>query len=63
MAERFCTRVGIIHHGELIATGSMQEIKDRAAAGSSLENAFLKITDDADQQAPVSSQPSVKAAA
>jgi len=49
MAERFCSRVGIIHHGDLIATGTLQEIKDSAASGGSLEDALLKITDEADQ--------------
>jgi ABC-2 type transport system ATP-binding protein len=63
MAERFCHRVGIIHHGELIATGSLQDIKDRSAAGSSLEDAFLKITDEADRQAGVPEQAQALAAA
>jgi ABC-2 type transport system ATP-binding protein len=63
MAERFCSRVGIIHHGELIATGSLQEIKDSVASGGSLEEAFLKITDEADQGAPMSAPSLVRAAA
>lgn len=46
MAERFCSRIGIIHHGELITTGSLQEIKQDAAAGGSLEQAFLNLTDE-----------------
>ncbi|HEX8957761.1 MAG TPA: ABC transporter ATP-binding protein [Burkholderiaceae bacterium] len=63
MAERFCHRVGIIHHGELIATGSLQDIRDRAASGSSLEEAFLKITDEGDRQASAPGQPANMVAA
>ncbi len=51
MAERMCDRVGIIHHGALAATGTLDELRGAAAAGSSLEQIFLKITDAAGEQA------------
>jgi len=63
MAEHFCSRVGIIHHGELIATGSLQEIKDSVSSGGSLEQAFLKITDEVDQSAPMPAYSLARAAA
>jgi ABC-2 type transport system ATP-binding protein len=47
MAEKLCDRVGIIHHGALVATGTLDEIRASAAADGSLEDLFLKITDDA----------------
>jgi ABC-2 type transport system ATP-binding protein len=53
MAERMCGRVGIIHRGELVATGTLEEIRERAASGGSLEEVFLKITSDAAGEPPV----------
>ncbi len=47
MAEKLCDRVGIIHHGALVATGSLEDIRASASANGSLEDVFLKITDDA----------------
>jgi ABC-2 type transport system ATP-binding protein len=44
MAERMCHRVGIIHRGALVATGTLEQLRDNAS--SSLEEVFLKITDE-----------------
>ncbi|HEY0065089.1 MAG TPA: ABC transporter ATP-binding protein [Telluria sp.] len=52
MAEKLCDRVGIIHHGALVATGSLDDIRATAASDGSLEDVFLKITDDAAASAP-----------
>ncbi|MYN15374.1 ATP-binding cassette domain-containing protein [Rugamonas sp. FT107W] len=46
MAEKLCDRVGIIHHGQLVATGTLDEIRAEASASGSLEDVFLKITDE-----------------
>jgi ABC-2 type transport system ATP-binding protein len=46
MAERLCDRVGIIHRGALAATGTLDEIRASASSDGSLEEVFLKITDD-----------------
>ncbi|MES2300105.1 MAG: ABC transporter ATP-binding protein [Pseudomonadota bacterium] len=51
MAEKLCDRVGIIHRGALVATGTLDEIRSEAAADGSLEEVFLKITDDASETA------------
>lgn len=51
MAERLCDRVGIIHRGALVASGSLDELRGAASADSSLEQVFLKITDAAGEQA------------
>ena len=42
-AEKVCNRIGMIHHGRLLAEGSLEEL--RAAYGEeSLEDIFLKLT-------------------
>jgi ABC-2 type transport system ATP-binding protein len=46
MAERLCSRIGIIHHGQLVATGSPQELKDKVTAGGTLEQVFLAVTEE-----------------
>jgi ABC-2 type transport system ATP-binding protein len=46
MAERLCSRIGIIHHGELVATGSPQELKEKVTAGGTLEEVFLAVTEE-----------------
>lgn len=45
MVERFCTRVGIISNGKLIAEGNLEELKKKAFGGgeASLEEVFLKL--------------------
>jgi ABC-2 type transport system ATP-binding protein len=44
MAERLCTRVGIIHEGALVAVGPLRDLKQQLAPGGSLEEVFLKVT-------------------
>jgi ABC-2 type transport system ATP-binding protein len=46
MAERLCSRIGIIHHGQLVATGSPQELKEKVTAGGTLEQVFLAVTEE-----------------
>ena len=50
MAEKLCDRVGIIHRGELVATGTLDEIRAESSASGSLEDVFLKITDEAAEE-------------
>ncbi|OGH55852.1 MAG: hypothetical protein A3G34_00335 [Candidatus Lindowbacteria bacterium RIFCSPLOWO2_12_FULL_62_27] len=45
MAESVATRIGILHHGRLLAEGSVPEIRDRARSGT-LEEAFLSLTEE-----------------
>jgi len=44
MAERLCSRVGIIHKGELVAVGALQALQEKVVPGGSLEEVFLKVT-------------------
>jgi ABC-2 type transport system ATP-binding protein len=52
MAEKLCDRVGIIHRGALVATGTLDDIRAHASADGSLEEVFLKITDDSSEPSP-----------
>src|SRR5207302_5231970 len=45
IAERMCTRLGIIDHGRLLALGSLQELRHQVGHdGQSLEQIFLDLT-------------------
>jgi ABC-2 type transport system ATP-binding protein len=44
MAERLCSRLGIIHKGELVAVGALGALRERVVPGGSLEEVFLKVT-------------------
>lgn len=45
IAERMCTRVGIVDRGHLVASGTMQELRAQAREDSAtLEDIFLKLT-------------------
>ncbi len=44
VAEKLCDRVGIIHHGKLLAEGSPDELRHRMG-DESLEDVFLEMTE------------------
>jgi ABC-2 type transport system ATP-binding protein len=44
VAEKLCDRIAIIHHGRLVACGTMEELR-ATAAGQSLETIFLEATE------------------
>jgi ABC-2 type transport system ATP-binding protein len=47
VAEDLCNRIGIIHRGSLIATGSLDELRQMARVqASDLEAVFLKLTEE-----------------
>ena len=48
MAEKLCSRVGIINRGQLVATGTMDELRSTLAHDGSLEELFLQITDNSE---------------
>ena len=46
IAEEVCDRIGIIYKGKLIALGTLEELRERAAAGNiGLEEIFLRLTE------------------
>ncbi|HLS07254.1 MAG TPA: ABC transporter ATP-binding protein [Bacillota bacterium] len=52
IAEQMCDRVGIINEGELLALGTIDELRERGGqTGASLEEIFLQLTGDQAQQA------------
>jgi ABC-2 type transport system ATP-binding protein len=44
MAQRVCSRVGIIDRGDLVAAGPLKELQEKVVPGGSLEEVFLKVT-------------------
>jgi ABC-2 type transport system ATP-binding protein len=52
IAERMCDRIGIINKGQLVAVGSMEELRTRNQTGqTSLEDIFLSLTGGAEAAA------------
>ncbi len=48
IAERMCDRIGIINNGELIAVGTMEELRALGRGETSLEDIFLSLTGGAE---------------
>ena len=48
IAEAVADRIGIIHHGKLIAIGTLSELRARARQEHSLEEIFLQLTEESD---------------
>jgi len=44
MAERLCGRVGIIHKGEVVAEGTIEDLRRKLSEGGGLEEVFLDVT-------------------
>lgn len=44
IAERMCDRIGIINNGQLIATGTMDELRSKGNGKTNLEDIFLSLT-------------------
>ena len=52
MAERLCTRIGIIDRGQLVAAGTAAELRREGAASESLEDIFLRMTQQPEDATP-----------
>lgn len=46
VAEKVCDRLAIINKGQLILSGSMEEIREHLQENQSLENMFLELTEN-----------------
>ncbi len=54
IAEQMCDRVGIIRDGDVIALGTIKELKEREGkSDASLEDIFLELTGDEDAKAVI----------
>ena len=49
LAEAVADRIGIINRGQLIAVGTMQELRARADRQHNLEEIFLRLTEEEDE--------------
>ena len=47
VAEKLCSRIGVISHGTLKAVGTLEELRS-GEVGASLEELFLELTDESD---------------
>ncbi|MFC1891982.1 ABC transporter ATP-binding protein [Thermodesulfobacteriota bacterium] len=45
VAQEVCEEIAIIQAGKMIATGTADELKDKAGVGGNLEDIFLKLTE------------------
>lgn len=53
IAQELADRIGIVEHGRLICCGSLEALRKQAALDGSLEEVFLKLTEEAaDSAAP-----------
>ena len=54
VADQLCDRVGILHRGRLLQTGTPEALKQEHAshAGGSLEDVFLRMTDQHETEGP-----------
>lgn len=52
-AEKLCDRVIILARGKKIAEGTLEELRTMSDSRGSLEEVFLKLTDESSQTAPV----------
>jgi ABC-2 type transport system ATP-binding protein len=51
IAEQLCHRVGIIDHGRMVATGTLEELRRQAQReAGSLEDIFLQLTGGAEDR-------------
>ena len=44
VAERLAEKIGIIHHGNLVAEGTLAELRAQVGQGNTLEDVFLELT-------------------
>lgn len=51
VAEQLADRIGIIHHGRLVALGTLAEIRDAARIDGRLEDVFLHLTAEGSDEA------------
>ena len=53
IAQELADRIGIVDHGRLITCGTLESLRKQAALDGSLEDVFLKLTEEAVSEASV----------
>jgi ABC-2 type transport system ATP-binding protein len=53
VAQELADRIGIVDHGRLITCGTLESLRKQAALDGSLEDVFLKLTEEAVSEASV----------
>jgi len=51
VVEQLADRIGIVEHGRLIGCGTLETLRKQAALDGSLEDVFLKLTEEAREEA------------
>ena len=46
VAEKICDKIAVIDKGAVIFVGTVEELKEKSKSNSSLEESFLKITEE-----------------
>ena len=59
MAERLCTRIGIIDCGRLVAAGTAAQLRREGAASESLEDIFLRMTQQPEDATTAATPPAL----
>lgn len=61
VAEQVADRIGIIHHGRLVALGTLAELQTQSAVDGRLEDVFLRLTEEegGDETRPNNGHPTV----
>ncbi|MFB6075147.1 MAG: ABC transporter ATP-binding protein [Haloarculaceae archaeon] len=59
VVDELADRVGVLHHGRLVAEGAPERLKDRAESGAerSLEDVFIEVTTDQTEAVPADVEP------
>ena len=57
IAQQLADRIGIVEHGRLISCGTLDALRKQASLDGSLEDVFLKLTEEAAQNGKLSTEP------
>jgi ABC-2 type transport system ATP-binding protein len=53
VAQQLADRIGVVHHGRMIGCGTLDELRRQADHQGTLEDVFLKLTEEEEEQAVI----------
>jgi len=56
VVEQLADRIGIVEHGRLISCGTLEMLRKQASLDGSLEDVFLKLTEEAQEETHVTAK-------